>query len=551
MRSKRIMTLAAAIAASAALALSGCAGGGGASSGGSTSLTLATGGVFTQNNNPFAPTSSATANGWAWLIYEPLVQTNSAIPTQKPVPWLSTKTAWSSDYRSVSFTARDGVKWSDGKAFSASDIQYTFDLIRKNKALNSSGIPYSGVTRSGDEVTVSFSEPQFVNQTKITGQFIVPEHIWSEVDNPSTYADTKPVGTGPFVFSSSTSSVAKLTKNPGYWKAGDVKVDTVAYQAFQGNDPIVNALAAHKVDWASSFALNQKSGFTAKDKRNIAWNVSTLGMDAFVLNTAKAPFDDPALRRAINLVIDREKAAKLATGDLLSPITSVTGIPQPVGDDFIASAYQGKDLTTDASAAKKILEQAGYTLVGGVLTAPDGKAVTMTMIDPAGWTDYLTELQVIRQNLTDIGIKATIQTPSQDAWNAALASGDFDAAIRYSDSGSTPYDIYATFMDTSKYAPIGQTVDGNWSRFSDKAADEALSTYATATDDASRSAALAKLQDIWVEQVPAIGLISKASTGMFTTVNWKGWPSAKNPYADPSILSKNISQVVTTIRPAP
>lgn len=549
-RSTKIVVAVTTIALTGA-ALTGCSGSApGSNSSGGGALTIGTGGVFTQNNNPFAPTSSSTANGWAWLIYEPLVQTNPTAPTAKPKPWLAKSYAWNKDYTEVKFTARDGVKWSDGKPFTADDIAFTFDMIRKDKALNTNNTPFTAVKKSGDTVTVDFGASQYVNASGITGQVIVPEHIWKSVKNPSTYADAKPIGTGPFTFSSSTSSVAKLKKNPTYWQAEKVKVGTVIYQALQGNDAIVNALAAHKVDWASSFALNQKSGFTDKSKQNIAWNVAALGISAFMVNTAKAPFDNVALRKAINLTIDRSKAAKLDSGGLLKPIMNVTGLPQPVGDKFIADTFKNQDAKVDVDGAKKVLAEAGFTLAGGTLTAPDGKPVTMTLIDPSGWTNYLTDLQVIGQDLKQIGIATTIQTPSQDAWNAAITSGNFDATMRYSDSGPTPYNIYATYMDGSKYAPIGQSANGDWSRFNNPDATAALKAYANATDDSARTAALKKIQQIWVDEVPAMATSANATTGMFTTVNFTGWPSEKNPYTSPGILDKNISVIMTTLTPS-
>lgn len=514
----------------------------------SATLTIGTGGVFTTSNNPFAPTSSASANGWAWLVYEPLVQSNAVVPDAEPVPWLASDFAWTEDFTSITFTARDGVRWSDGEPFGADDIAYTFELIRDDPALNSGGIPYDEVAVDGDDVTVSFSSSQFVNQSQITDQFVVPEHVWSDVDDPSTYADSAPVGTGPFTFTSTTSSVAQLDRNDAYW-GEQTPVETVRYRAFQGNDAIINALAAHDVDWASSFALNQEEGFTSRDPRNTAWNVATLGIDAFVLNIDKAPFDDPVLRRAINLVIDRERASQLATAGLSAPVTSVTGIPEPVGEVFIAEEYRGQTLGADVDAATALLEEAGYTVSPDALLTPDGEPVTMTLIDPAGWTDYLTALQVISENLAQIGIASTIETPSQDAWNAALAVGEFDGTIRYSNAGVTPYDLYETYMNSNRYKPVGETIDGNWSRFQDPAAGEALLTYAEAADDGARQEALVDLQRLWVEEVPAIALFAKSSTGMFAEVRWQGWPSADDPYADPGILSRNISLILTRLEP--
>ncbi|MFJ4223479.1 ABC transporter substrate-binding protein [Microbacterium sp. NPDC089695] len=548
-RSKKIMA-AAAVAVAAGLVLSGC-GAGGSSSGGGGTLTIGTGGVFTESNNPFAGTSSASANGWRWLIYEPLVQVNGAVPTEDPEPWLASDYEWSEDFTSVTFTARDGVKWSDGEDFGADDIAFTFGLLKDNAALNSDNVALDTVEDDGDTVTLTFTESQFVKQASILGQFIVPEHIWKDVDDPATYADADPVGTGPFTFDSATSSVAKLTKNPGYWQADDVKVEAIAYQALQGNDAILNGLAAHKLDWASSFALNQKEGFVDKDPdTNLAWNVSSLGIDAFVLNTAKAPFDNVALRSAISKVIDREKLVQLSSGGILSPVLSVTGLPQPVGDAFIDPEFAGQEYAVDVEGAKAELTAAGFSYSGDTLIDPSGNPVSMTLIDPSGWTDYLTALQVIGESVSEIGISTSIETPSQDAWQAALASGEFDGTMRYSNSGPTPYDIYATYMDGSKYQPLGTEVTGNYGRFNSQEGTAALDAYRTAADETERSAALSTLQRVFVEEVPAIAIIAKANTGMFTTVNFTGWPSEDDPYASPGILDRNISKIMVTLTPA-
>ena len=85
-------------------------------------------GQLTNNSNPFSPDSAGNKTGYTWAIYEPLVQTNNYAHTD-PVPWLASAFKWSDDYTSVTFTARDGVKWSDGEPFTADDIAYTFNFV--------------------------------------------------------------------------------------------------------------------------------------------------------------------------------------------------------------------------------------------------------------------------------------------------------------------------------------------------------------------------------------------------------------------------------------
>lgn len=512
-------------------------------------LVIGTGGVFTTNNSPFAPTSSATANGWIWLIYEPLEMNNTVDPTAKPAPWLAESTTWTPDFKSVTFKARDGVKWNDGQSFSAADIAYTFDLLKSNAALNPNNLDIEAATASGSSATVTFNSPQFVNQTKITGQAMLPEHIWKSIKDPATDANAKPVGTGPFLFDSNTSSVAKLKKNPDYWQADKVNVGEVIYQALQGNDPIINALAGHSLDWAGASGLNLKTGYLDKSPRNKGWIAPQLSAHSFFINTQKPPFDNVHLREAISYAIDRGTAAKLASGGLSEAVTSVTGLPQPVGDSFIAPEFKDQKVGLDLDKAKAALKAGGFTLDNGVLKESGGKAVTMELTDPAGYTDYLTELQVIGQNLQAIGIKTTLNTPSADAWGNAIKTGNYDGAMHWSNSGATPYDMYASWMDGSLVKTMGTAMTGNFPRFNNPDATAALKSYATAADDAARTKALATVEKVFTEQYPVVPIAPNANIGMFTTVHWTGWPGPDDPYAAPGILGSNILVILTTLQP--
>ena len=132
--SRRIIP-AIALGLAAALTIAGCSNGGDDPSSsavptggdntvvqGTVPLTVAMpNGQLTNNSNPFSPDSAGNKTGYTWAIYEPLVQTNNYADTD-PVPWLASAYSWTDDYTAVTFTARDGVKWSDGEDLTASDV---------------------------------------------------------------------------------------------------------------------------------------------------------------------------------------------------------------------------------------------------------------------------------------------------------------------------------------------------------------------------------------------------------------------------------------------
>src|SRR5580704_19101019 len=148
--------------------------------------------------NPFTP--STELHG-AFLIYEPL-----EIPS--PVngaytPFLATGYKFTNSTTLV-YTIRPGVKWSDGTAFTPADVVFTFNMLKKYPALDTTGIwaQISGVSASGNDVTFTFKAPDVPFAGTIAQVPIVPEHIWSKISDPTKYADTNPVGTGPFMLSS-------------------------------------------------------------------------------------------------------------------------------------------------------------------------------------------------------------------------------------------------------------------------------------------------------------------------------------------------------------
>lgn len=550
LRSRKTYAVAVSIAA-LALLVSGCSASGASGKSANTTLTMATGGVYTNNNSPFAPTSSALSGGWAYLIYEPAVQVDVSNTAVAPTPWLAKSYKWSPSYKTLTLTARSGVKWSDGKAFSAKDIAYTYNLLKRTPALNAGGFPYSGVSQKGDTVTINFSAPQFVNQLNILQQLILPQHIWKDIKDPATYVNPKPVGTGPFLLKSVAPSVAKLSKNPSYWQSDKVKVDNVVVRGFQGgNAPIINALAAHEVDTAGVKDQTVQTNFVDKNpKENFSWNANSLAIVGFWPNDSRAPFNNVHLREAMNDVIDREKILKLAgSGASVSDtLKNVTGMSQPVGDAYIASAYKGKNWKLSLSAAKTALAAGGFTLSGGVLKDSSGKPVKMVLQDPAEYTDYVTALQIIGSNLKQIGIATTIQSPSVASWNNSVATGDFDGIIHWTNLGATPYDMYTSVMSSMYYLPYGQAANGNFGRFKSSKVDAAFKTYASTSSTSARSAALATIQSVFVKQVPMIPIQPNGYTLDYTTAHFTGFPNAKNPYASP--LGQNLSLIVTKLVP--
>src|SRR6266496_1651453 len=491
-------------------------------------------GPQTENHNPFLPSSASNSLGYRWALYEPLVMFNQVKPAEDGKPWLATEWNWSDNYRKLELTIRDNVKWSDGQPLTGEDIAYTFTLLKNTKALNINAIPYGDVTADGNKVTVTFPTSQFVNQTDILTQTpMVPKRQWEKMSDPATDTVKDPVGSGPYTLKTFTPQTVTLTVRKEYWQ--DLpKVKELRYTSYNDNNAQTTALANGSSEWAFTFISNYQAVYVNKDpQHHKLWFPPVLGVHGLFINTQLKPFDNPVLRRAMNMVVNRKDVFTQAESGYFYPeVTSVTGIPTPAGDAFLSDDHKDKSFKVDVDGAKKLLTSNGFTYQGDKLVDPTGKPVKLTLADPAGWSDYITTLEILKDNLSDLGIEATVDKANQDTWTSNVDSGQFEAVMHWTNNGATPYDLYQSRMDGALYKPAGQSgVNGNWGRFQNADATTALDQYANAADDTTRKAAMDELQKIYVEQAPVLVTGAANAGGEYSTLHWVGWPDENNQYA--------------------
>ena len=316
------------------------------------------------NQNPLANGSASLSLGYAFAVYESLMQVNELKPTDPPTPWLAESVEWNADSTQAVITAREGVKWSDGTDFTAEDIAFSIQLRKDNKELNTD-FPdqYGDITVDGNTVTVNFLSGQYVNQVKLLKLLIVPKHLWEDED-PVTWTDDEMIGTGPFKLKSFTPQAVTLEPNTDYW--GETpKVGTLRYDTFNDNAGLTTALTTGEAQWGWTFIPDFENTFIAKDPDHFHQVAGGgFGVDVLYLNNETKPFNDVAFRKALNMVVDRADISATAGYGVWPQIKSVTGLPQPSGDAFISDAYADQELSVDVDGAKEILTEAGYTWDG-------------------------------------------------------------------------------------------------------------------------------------------------------------------------------------------
>jgi peptide/nickel transport system substrate-binding protein len=530
---KRLMILA--LVVGIAATATACGGSKKSSSGssGTKAVTISNeqGTTWTCGFNPFNGSVNFLSFG---TEYEELTYVNG-LKSGATTPWLATNYAWSNGNKTLTFTIRKGVKWTDGKPFSAADVVYTFDLLKKNPALdlNANWSVLQSVTQNGDKVVFNFKAPAVPNFYYIAGQTpIVAKHIWSSIKNPTTYKDEHPVGTGPFTMSSCSPQVIKYKKNPGYWQAGKPTIDTVYYPAFTSNDPANQQLASGKAQWGSQFIPNINQYYLKKSPDNHYWFPPVVNVAVYINQT------DPILknlpvRQAMAYAIDRSKVSEVGEYGY-EPPSNQTGIVTPTFSDWLDQGL-AKKVDYNPQKAEQILQQAGYKKSGGIYQTPDGKPLSFTMINIGGYSDWVASAQIVAEELKAVGIKVTAQNLSSQTYDSDVYNGHYQLAYDGNQTaGPSPYYELRSLLYSKGSAPIGKTAGSDWERYSNPATDKLIEDYAATADATKQHSIVQQLQAVMVNDIPVIPVTEGVDWYQYNTKDLTGWVTKGDRFARPA-----------------
>ncbi|MBT2537424.1 ABC transporter substrate-binding protein [Arthrobacter sp. ISL-69] len=503
-------------------------------------------GTFVRNFNPFAPTVAPMTQQ---AIYESLLVYNPA--KGETTPWLASEWKAAEDGKSIIFTLRDGVKWSDGQPLVPADVVTTFALQKKIKG----GYDYlDTVTAEGtNQVKFSFKTAWSPALFDLGQLSILPDHVWSKIADPEKDANEKPVGTGPYTEVDTFQAQSfVLKKNPNYWQPEKQKIAGIKMLAFAGNDGANLAAANGDVDWAPQYMPNIEKTFISKDPDHRKyWFPPTGSMINWQLNTTKAPFNDTDVRKALSMAVDREQVTKIG----------MSGYTQPADCTGLSGNYEtwkNKDVQDDCDwtklnvdEANKLLDKAGYAKgADGKRTLKDGKPFEFKISVGAASSDWLSVANVIAQNLAEVGVTAKVDSPDWAAVVAGYETGDFDSGIVWSANDPSPYKYFAGMMGTATVKPVGEKTFKNYHRFGDAKADALLTEFAAAADQDKQHEIADKLQEEYSAVAPAIPLFAGPEWGAYNNTRFTGWPTEENPYATLSVRAPTTVLVLTSLEPA-
>jgi peptide/nickel transport system substrate-binding protein len=367
------------------------------------------------------------------VLYDQHVSQNSL---SSIVPDLATKWEWSEDGKDLTFPLRQGVKWHDGKPFTSADVKCTWDLLmgkgQDKLRLNPRKSWYENVvdvtTRGDYEVTFHLKQPQPALLALMASGWspIYPCHV------PARDMRQHPIGTGPFRFVEfKPNEYIKLVKNPDYWKPGRPYLDGIDFTIMRETAPRDLAFFAGKFD-AIPLGVTIPTLKDFKEQAPQAICQAEIGNvpRTMLINVSKPPFDNPELRHAMVLALDRK-----AFNDILNE-----GMPNAIGANMLPAPNgvwgmppemletlpgYNPDVAKNRAEAKKIMEGLGY--------GQDNRlAVQISTRNFPAWRNPAV---VLISHLKEIYIDAELDLVDTALWYPKMTRKDFTVGAVPIESG--------------------------------------------------------------------------------------------------------------------
>src|SRR6476620_11490589 len=344
------------------------------------------------------------------------------------VPDLATSWSWSADNKTLTFKLRHGVKWHDGKPFTAADVKCTWDAVAGKRDAGWRRNPRQAwfsnlqeiVVEGEDQVSFRLTRPQPSFLFFFAGGWspVYPCHVDGRTMRQ------KPIGTGPFMVRSiEPGKMIRLVKNPNYWKPGRPYLDGIDMPVIPSPSTRTLAFIAGETDIYTSSAT-----LLAEVKAKVPDAICEVGLSyaytQLLINRSMAPFSDARVRRAMALAIDREAVVKIKGagldrlgGELMPPPEGAWGLDKA---ELATIPGYGPDLEKRREEARKLMREAGY--------GPNKPlAIVLSTRDVARYRDVSI---LILDDLSKIYVKGEMKTIDTAIWTNILSKHAYTVAVR-------------------------------------------------------------------------------------------------------------------------
>ena len=378
-------------------------------------------------------------------LFNNLVVFDQSAPLNAPetiVPDLAESWSWDESNTKLTFKLRQGVKWHDGKPFTAKDVQCTWNKLtgkdRDEFRKNPRAIWWHNLkeltTRGDYEVTFVLNrrQPSFLSLFASGYMPVYPCHVSSK-DMRS-----HPIGTGPFTFVElKRGESAKLVRNPDYWKKGRPYLDGIEWRVIENRSTRILAFVAGEFDmtFPADVTIPLIKDVTSQAPKAICEVVPRYVATNLIVNRDVAPFSDPKIRKAMALALDRKafidilSAGKADIGGVMLPLPEgAWGMPP---DLLRTLPGYSADVEKSRAEGRALMEELGYSSTKPLKVKISTRNIP-TYRDPAA---------ILIDQLKSIHIEAELEVIDTSIWQAKVTRKEYTVGLNNTGVGVDDPDV--------------------------------------------------------------------------------------------------------------
>jgi len=396
------------------------------------------------------------------------------------VPDLAESWAWDNTRTRLTFKLRQGVKWHDGKPFTAKDVQCTWNrLIGKDKdefRKNPRAIWWHNVKEvavNGDhEATFVLNRPQpsFLSLFATGYSPVYPCHVTTQAMR------TNPIGTGPFKFVEfKRGESVKFVRNPDYWKKGRPYVDAIEWKVIESLSTRVLAFVAGEFDmtWVGDVSIPLLKDVNAQAPKAVCEVSPEYVSGNLIINPKAAPFNNAQVRKAMALAIDRKAFVDI----LFQGKADISGVmlPAPEGQWGMPPEVMrtvpgyGGDVTKNRAEARKIMEGLGYSASNPLKLKISTRNIPI----------YRDPSVILIDQLKQIHVAGELEVIDTSIWHAKVTRGEFSVGMNLTGVGVDDPDV-------NLYENYACNSERNLTKYCNKEVDALIDKQSQETDVARR-----------------------------------------------------------------
>lgn len=484
--------------------------------------------------------------GWNLLMmqYDTLMQIDA---DGNPQPWLAESVTANDDLTEYVITLTEGVSWHDGEPLTADDVKFTFDYFIEQAtgrfSRDLSGV--ESVTVSGQDITVSLGAPNpAFDLVALADVPIIPQHVWEGITSPGeqSFDIGTNVGSGPFqLVDYQPDQSYRFEANPDYF-LGAPAVDELVVVVFADDAGALAAIRSGEVDVIfERISPEQIELLDAQDPLEISQGPEfTTQMINY--DTTLAPFDDVAVRQAIDMAVDRQDIV-----DTVYLGAATVGSPGWVHPD--KPVYNPEvEAVHDPAAAAALLEDAGYTdSDGDGIREFDGQPMSFEMVTNSSDSLRLRIAELVAEMLAEVGIEINVASVETATWEEAVWPGfDINNGRNYEVAAwgwSAP--VQANTIRVADLVHSDPSIGFlNLTGFSDPDVDDVSAQLLTESDPAVAEQLIADLQVLIADRLPFVLLAYPDGVYVYNSDVYRDWEFI----AGQGIVSK-LSLLPPDVRP--